>query len=230
MTTPVLTDIAPLLPGAVLIPSPLVAEAVGSSRWPLHALRGTKSASASLAVEPPEGMRDSMRRWASDMNVPVASESVALALIDELNAPLGSEWCSCSEPRVPRRRRFTWEDHQWGACGWPVDQCTDRQHRLTRCRACGNALRYQVCEFESGGTGYSRDEGRGWWVHEVCGWPSPDYLAGNVDALPPDLDGTPTTVWRVFRRRPPADARLMPFPTAEAERRDSEMDGATYLD
>lgn len=230
MTAVAVDHLAPLAPGALLIGTPNVAESARESRWPLHVTQD-RTALAALMVEPPDGMKDSMCSWAADMSVPIVSESVALGLIRELNEPLGSGWCSCKEPRTPSRRRFTWEDHQWGTCGWPEQSCSDRQHRLTRCRTCGMALQYQVCELESGGTGYTRDQQRGWWVHEVCGWPSPEYLAEAVGGTLPDLDGTPTLVWRVFRGgRSERDAKLMPFPDEQLKRLDALMDGKVYLD
>jgi hypothetical protein len=131
-------------------------------------------------------------------------------------AAVTRDWCECDDAPRYARGAATLLDHP-GACDFPDGICTERAHRVTVHPACGRELRIRFCG--CGGTGFSHDVERDWWVHYECGWPTrawyeaagrpaPDHLAGLRPVTYHEFRVVPENPRAVYERLDPRQREL----------------------
>ncbi len=192
-----------------------IRDAVGASTRRLYLLENKFSTKAAVVVSADPSVKKGVVRQAVEAGLPVVSEEQALEAIALLNSPLEPGWCECGTPVIPSVEARSWEDHDFGVCGWPERRCQIPEHRQTWCRRCRRAIRVRFCNC-AGEYLYSYDRDRDWWVHSVCGWPTRKWFEAAGEPVPNSVDGTPTWIWRLHTPRSVAGLKLRPLPDSIA--------------
>lgn len=213
---------------------------------PLLHLRPVFTTAAAAVVADPDHTPGALHRQAVENGVPVVSEAVVLKALTVLEAgPRSDGACACEARALPRWRAVrTWEDHDYGSCGWPEAACQKPTHRRLWCRGCSSPLDATACRCadqtddtgvsHAGPEGFTFDPDRNWWVHAGCGWPTTPILTAwragtgagpNAD----NLDGTPTPVWRTHPGRDTSVDAIRPLP-ADIATRDRAQTGRPVRD
>lgn len=105
------------------------------------------------------------------------------------------DWCDCADAPLFTNGPATLLDHP-GACEFPGAVCTVRAHRAIAHDRCGRELLVRFCG--CGGTGFTHDVDRDWWVCYRCGWPTRAWYEGSGKPAPEQLAGMRPVTYHEF--------------------------------
>lgn len=118
-----------------------------------------------------------------------------------MDTVVADRWCDCEDAPRYARGAPTLLDHP-GECEFPDGICSARAHRVTVHAKCGRELRMRYCG--CGGTGFSYDPERGWWVCYMCGWPRRAWYEAAGSPAAEHLAGVRSVTYHEFAVIPTA--------------------------
>lgn len=104
-------------------------------------------------------------------------------------------WCECADAPRYARGAPSLLDHPT-PCAFPDGVCTERSHRVTTHAKCGRELLVRYCG--CGGTGFTLDPERGWWVHYACSWPTRAWFEATGVPASDELAGLRPVTYHEF--------------------------------
>lgn len=112
-----------------------------------------------------------------------------------MDTVVADRWCDCADAPLRVTGPVSLLGHP-GGCEFPVGICSVREHRTTIHKHCGRPLLMRYCG--CGGTCFTFDVERDWWVCFGCGWPTRAWFRSAGTPAPEHLAGVRPVTYHEF--------------------------------